>query len=135
MARAVRGVGPARLSFVLGAWLFVLCVVVQVFLVGLDIFAKAGGSIHREFAYVYGWLAPILVLIGGAARIPARTRALSLLVLVLFAAQTVLPSLHERFPILAALHPVNALAIFGLAIVMARQATDFIRQGPAVAQP
>lgn len=130
MAPEVRGSGLARLGFVTGSWLFVTCLVIQVFLVGLDVFARLGGSVHRDFAYVYGWLAPILVLLAEAARVPRRTRTLTVVLLVLFAVQTVLPSLRDQVPILAALHPVNALAIFGLAIVVARQATGLIRPDP-----
>jgi heme A synthase len=130
MAPEVRGSGLARLGFVTGSWLFVTCLVIQVFLVGLDVFARIGGSVHRDFAYVYGWLAPILVLLAEAARVPRRTRSLTVVLLVLFAVQTVLPSLRDQVPILAALHPVNALAIFGLAIVVARQATGLIRPDP-----
>lgn len=135
MARAVRAIGPARLGFLAGAWLFVVCVLIQVFLVGLDIFAKVDGSIHRDFAYVYGWLAPVLVLLSGAARVPAGTRSLTLVLLVLFAMQTVLPSLRDEVPILAALHPVNALAIFAIAIAIARRATEWVRPADPAANP
>ena len=129
MARAIRSIGPARLGFLVAAWLFVAGVLIQVFLVGLDIFAELDGAVHRDFAYLYGWLVPILVLLAGAARVPSRTRSLTLLLLVLFAAQTVLPSLRDQVPVLAALHPVNALAIFAIGIVIARRATEWIRPG------
>lgn len=135
MARALREIGPARLGFVVGAWLFVACVVLQVVLVGLEVFAKLGGSIHQDFAYLYGWLAPVLVLLSGAARLPAGTRSLTLVLLLLFAAQTVLPSLRDQFPLLAALHTVNALAIFALAIVVARRATVAVRRPPEPGEP
>lgn len=135
MARAVREIGLARLGFVVGAWLFVACILIQVLLVGLDIFSNLGGSIHRDFAYLYGWLAPLLVLLGAAARVPRETRLMTMVMLVLFAAQTVLPSLRDQFPVAAALHPVNALAIFALAIAVARRATDLIRPRPGVGEP
>ncbi len=128
MADAVRAIGPARLGFMLAAWLFVVSVVVQTLLVGLDIFADLGGSIHRDFAYVYGWLAPILVLLAGLARAPKDLRSISLVLLLLFAAQTVLPSLKDQLPLLAAFHTVNALVIFGLAVLLARRATAWVRQ-------
>ena len=134
MAPEVPGSGLARLGFVTGSWLFVTCLVIQVFLVGLDVFARIGGSVHRDFAYVYGWLAPILVLLAEVARVPRRTRTLTVVLLVLFAVQTVLPSLRDQVPILAALHPVNALAIFGLAIVVARRATGLIGPDPGHAE-
>ena len=56
-------------AFVVLAWLFVGCLVVQFFLVGLDVFEALGESeLHRDFAYTYGWLAPGLVLLAGLAR-------------------------------------------------------------------
>jgi hypothetical protein len=125
MASGARRIGPARLGFLAAAWLFVAGVVIQVFLVGLDIFGVLDGAVHRDFAYVYGWLAPILVLLSGAARVPTGTRRLTIVLLVLFAAQTVLPSLRDQVPLLAALHPVNALAIFALGVVVARRATEW----------
>jgi hypothetical protein len=128
VARMLRSIGLARLAFLASAWVFLACLVIQTFLVGLDVFARLGSSTHRDFAYVYGWLAPILVLLGGAARVPTGTRWLTVALLVLFAVQTLLPSMREDVPLLAALHPVNALLIFALAIVVARRTTDTIRQ-------
>jgi hypothetical protein len=130
MAHAARAIGPARLGFVLAAWLFVVSVVIQIILVGMDIFADLGGDIHRDFAYVYGWLAPLLVLLASVARVPTGLRSLSLVLLLLFAAQTVLPSLKDQFPLLAAFHTVNALAIFGVGLILARRATEWVRQVP-----
>lgn len=127
MAHAVRAIGPARLAFLVGTWLFAACIVIQVFLVGLDLFARLGGSVHRDWAYIYGWLAPILVLLAAWARVPTATHRLTVLLLVLFAIQTVLPSLRDQLPILAALHTVNALAIFAVSVVLARRAIGLVR--------
>jgi hypothetical protein len=132
MASAIRAMGPARLGFALAAWLFLVCLVVQVVLVGLEIFAEVGGSLHRDFAYVYGWLTPILVLLGGLARVSARLRWLTVVLLVLFAVQTVLPSLAEQLPLVGAFHTVIALAMFWLAVVVARRATGLIRPGRTI---
>jgi hypothetical protein len=129
MARTVRKIGPGRLGFLLASWLFVACVLVQVFLVGLDVFAKVDSSLHRNFAYLYGWLAPALVLLSGTARVPSGIRTMTVTLLVLFAIQTVLPSLKDQFPTLAALHTVNALAIFALGMAIARRATEWARDG------
>lgn len=135
MARGLGEIGRARLVFAAAAWLFVACILVQVFLVGLDLFAKLDGSIHRDFAYLFGWLAPALVLLARAAHAPAGTRTLTLVLLVLFALQTVMPSLRDRYPMVAALHPVNALVIFAVAVVIARRASVGIRERIAKSQP
>jgi mercuric ion transport protein len=117
----------ARLAYLGAAWVFLACLVVQLFLVGLDLFEALGdASVHREFAYLYGWLAPALVLLAGVGRLPGRRVALTALLLVLFAVQTYLPSLADRAPLLAAFHAVNALAIFWLTLHLAVTSRDLV---------
>jgi hypothetical protein len=135
MAAAVGRHGIAQWAFAAVAVLFVGCLFVQVFLVGLDIFAEAEAeaeaTIHRDFAYVYGWLTPVLILLAGFAGAPKPTRQLTIVLVVLFAIQIVLPSLRDTIPILAALHAVNALAIFAVAMVLAGRAIDLLRTNAA----
>jgi hypothetical protein len=122
MGREDRTREVARLGYGLVAWAFLACVLVQAYLVGVDVFSEGDGAAHRDFAYLYGWLTPVLVLLAAAARLPRGTRALTIVLLVLYAVQTVLPSQKDAFPLLAALHTPNALAIFAIAIVLARRA-------------
>lgn len=122
MARVDRVAGWPRLAFAVAAWAFLAGVVVQVFLVGIDLFAGGDSGVHRDFAYVYGWLAPVLVLLAGAADVSGRGRALAVALVVLFAIQVVLPTLRESYPGLAILHTPNALAIFALAVALVQRA-------------
>jgi hypothetical protein len=122
MGRPNRAREVARLGYAMVAWVFLGCVLVQAYLVGVDVFSGGDGATHRDFAYLYGWLTPVLVLLAAAAQLPTGTRALTILLLVLYAVQTVLPSQKEAYPLLAALHTPNALAIFAIAIVLARRA-------------
>ena len=124
--------GIARVAFAAVALVFVGCLFGQVFLVGLDIFADAGATIHRDFAYVYGWLTPVLILLAGFAGAPKPTRRLTIILLALFAIQIVLPSLRHTVPMLAALHAVNALAIFAVAMALAGRSLDLLRGKPIV---
>lgn len=130
---AVREMGLARVLLAVGAWLFVVCVLIQIFLVGLDIFAKVDASFHRDFAYTFGWLAPALVLLSRTRGVSRRTQSLALVLLLLFAIQTVLPSLRQYLPVFGGLHTVNALAVFGVGATLARRATAEIRENPAPA--
>jgi hypothetical protein len=116
----------ARQAFFAGSWLLVACLAVQLFLVGLDVFEVPGGigKVHRQFAYLYGWLVPVLVLLAAAARLPRWFRLTTVLLLVLYAVQTYLPSLQERLPLLAATHAVNALAVSSLAVAVAWRARE-----------
>lgn len=127
-ARAVmspdRTVRLARLALLATAWTFVACLAIQLFLVGLDVFASVGGEemgtgVHREFAYVYGWLAPLMVLLAVTARLPRIRLIQAVALLVAFALQTYLPTLADGAPLLAAVHSVNAILVVWLALSLA----------------
>lgn len=125
-----------RLAFIGVAWLFLACVVVQVFLAGLGVFAGAQNfTLHREFGYLFGWLTLVLLLLALVGRLGRRWIGLSALMLVLFAFQSVFVALREVIPEAAALHPVNALAIFGLALHVARRSRALASSSPAGVEP
>lgn len=110
----------ARILFAGVAWLFLACVVVQVFLAGLAVFGDNDFSRHREFGYMFGLLTLVMIVLSLAGRMPRRWVGGSALLLVLFALQSVFVLLRTSNPTLAALHPVNALAIFWVAQGLAR---------------
>ena len=119
--RSVRWLGRA---FPAVAWLFVGCVVVQFFLVGLRFFdVEPWTQLHRDFAYTYGWLTPILVLLAASPAGSRRALRLAIALLVLFAVQTFLPLLAEVAPLIAAVHSVNALVVAWLALRLAQTAS------------
>jgi hypothetical protein len=115
-----------RWLHVAAAVLFVATIVIQVFLAGAAI-ANLGGSgdfaAHAGFGYSAVGLASLLVLLTAiAARVGRRRVAIAFGMLVLYVIQTVLPHLKDTATWLAALHPVNALFLFGIAIWYARGA-------------
>jgi hypothetical protein len=119
-----------RIAFALVAWLFLLAIVVQVFLAGVGLFVPGFDmfAAHRQV----GWLlhgGPVLVLLAAAVAGAGRTTIwLSVALLVLVGFQPFLPTMRADLPWIAALHPVNALAIFGLAITIARRSVGLLRQ-------
>jgi hypothetical protein len=113
----------SRAALAAVAWLFVGCLVIQFFLVGLNAFEADPWELHRDFAYLYGWLAPALVLLAGLARAERHVFLLAVAVLVAFGIQTYLPTIADRLPELASIHAVNALAIVWLAVRLARGAS------------
>jgi mercuric ion transport protein len=122
-----------RLAYIGVAWLFLACVVVQVFLAGLGVFAGAHNfALHRDFGYVFGWLTLLLLLLALGGRLGRRWIGLSTLILVLFALQSVFVALREVLPAAAALHPVNALVIFGVALHVARRSRTLIGEASGV---
>ena len=121
----VRG---ARYAFVALAWAFVAGVVLQVFFIGLGLFA---GSENLELHVTFGWilhLFPILILVAAALARAGRTRILQATALaVTVFIVPILAILRADTPVLAAFHPVGALLAFWLAIVVARGATSLLR--------
>ena len=111
-----------RQAFRIVAWLFVACLPIQFFLVGLDVFEADPNDLHRDFAYTYGWLTPALVVLAGLGRFPIRLQLMTALLLVLFGVQTYLPTIAEQLPWLAAFHAVTALLVVWLAVRVARAA-------------
>ena len=108
------------------AVIFIGAIVVQVFLAGAAI-ANLGGSgdfsTHIEFGYTWvGLAAAALVVTALVARRPRREVGITAGLLVLYIVQTFLPSLKGTSPALAALHPVNAMFLFGIAGWYARRA-------------
>jgi mercuric ion transport protein len=123
-----------RYAYIGVAWLFLGCVVVQVFLAGLGVFVGLENfELHREFGYLFGWLTLVLLILAIAARLGRRWIGLATVLLVLFAFQSVFVALREVLPAAAALHPVNALAIFGVAFHTATRSRTLARRESSAA--
>jgi hypothetical protein len=122
----------ARWAYPILAWAFVLGLVLQVFFIGLGLF---GGRENIELHIAFGWLlhlAPLLVLLAAALSRAGRkhwTWALSLVAVMFFV--PILPILRDASAVVAALHPVLALAAFWVSVVVARQSLEVVRQPAA----
>ena len=118
-----------RVAFAVVAWLFVAAIVVQVFLAGVGLFVRGFDtfSYHRAL----GWLlhlGPLVVVLFAWGAHPGRTTMwLSGLLILLVGIQPFLPAMRDDAPFVAALHPVNALAIFAVGLVIALRATSLAR--------
>jgi hypothetical protein len=111
------------------AVLFVACVVVQVFLAGVGLFGAGSMSLHTGFGWVVA-MVPIAILAATApARAGRRTSVAAAGLLVLAVIQVSLPGLRSAAPVVAALHPVNALLLFGGGLAMARRCLDLAGSG------
>jgi hypothetical protein len=124
-----------RIAFAFVAWLFLVGVVVQVFFAGIGLFGRGIDpfSLHVQL----GWLLHIgplpVLLLAWAAGAGRATIWLSVALLILVGIQPFLPAMRTDLPFVAALHPVNALAIFGLAAIVARRSWALARQPTAAA--
>jgi len=101
------------------AGIFALGVLLQAFLAGAAL-PQLGGNgdfaSHREVGYtLMGIVALVLVIVAGLSRADRAQIWGSIAVFVLYIVQTILPPLRSSSPILAALHPVNAIILFVIA--------------------
>lgn len=126
----IRSLSRQALPIVAGV--FVACALIQVFLAGRGVFDDPQAFItHREFGYLFGWLTLVVLVLAVAGRQARRVTALSALLLVLFAFQSIFVALRTSQPQLAALHPVNGFFIILVAIVIARM-TWTVRRETAI---
>lgn len=118
-------VRAARYAYLGLAWAFLVGVIVQVFFIGLALFAgRENLALHVNFGWILH-LAPILILAAAAlARAGGRriVEAAALAVVVFIV--PILATLRADLPVAAALHPVGAMLAFWLAIVVARSASS-----------
>ncbi|MGH2456916.1 MAG: DUF6220 domain-containing protein [Candidatus Limnocylindria bacterium] len=120
-----------RYIFVATAALFVAAVVVQVFLAGVGLFGAGEMTTHVEFGYLVATLPLLPLLLAWPARVGGRTAALCAASLLAAQVQTFLPLARDSAPMVAALHPVNALVVFGLGLLVARRGLALLRSGDA----
>jgi Family of unknown function (DUF6220) len=114
------------------AWAFVAGVIVQVFLIGLGLFADPDAvELHVGFGWIVH-LFPILIVVAAAIARAGRRRILqaAALAAIMFVVP-LLPGLRGSAPVVAALHPVLALLAFGAAVGVAIAATRFAQAGRA----
>ena len=103
-------------AFLVVSALFVGCVIVQLFLAGLGVFDDPRAFLtHRDFGYLFGWLAVGMLVLAIVGRLPRRQLLLVVAIIVAFALQSVLIALRTDALMLAALHPLNGMLISCLA--------------------
>jgi hypothetical protein len=121
----------ARYAYAILAWGFVVGVVLQVFFIGLALFSDPSSvENHRTLGWILH-LVPIVILAAAALSRAGRRHwqwALAMAVVVF-----IVPILATMSDVLGALHPVGALITFWLAIVVARNSLEAIRQTDAAA--
>ena len=114
------------------AWLFVATVILQVFLAGMALFAGTGFQTHIDFGYTFPGLASLALLIATiVAGMSRREVGWAFAVLLLYVVQTILPNLRSSLPIVAALHPVNAVLLFAIGSAIALRSRRAAAASPA----
>ena len=123
----------ARYAFVVLAVAFAAAIVLQVFFIGLGLFAGSENlALHREFGWILH-LAPLLVLVAAALGAAGRARILQAVALVVVVwIVPILAAVRADLPMVAAFHPLGALLAFVLSLVVARGSVELLRdESPA----
>ena len=120
-----------RMLYLIVAWLFPVAILVQVFLVGLSLFTtQPYWDAHIGFGHSIVLLPALQVLLAYLGKIPPPAKGLTWLSLGLTLIQTeVFAMIRTAVPTLAALHPVLALVLFALALIIAVRARTVVRAG------
>jgi hypothetical protein len=117
------------------SWLFLVAVVVQVYFAGLMLFGQESGSgLHENTGYILGTAGGLFLFLPPLARAGATTIIMGVMLTLVTFFQPNLTFARDT-PVIAALHPVNALLILALAILMVRRATELVREGGPVGVP
>ena len=118
----------ARYAFVVLAVAFAAGIVLQVFFIGLGLFAgSANLALHREFGWILH-LAPLLVLVAAALAAAGRTRMVQAAALVVVVwIVPILAAVRADLPMVAAFHPLGALLAFVLSLFVARGSVRLLR--------
>jgi hypothetical protein len=116
----------SRRGYLALAWVFAGCVAAQVFFAGLATFVDAASwRWHTTFVHAFELLPLLMLPAAFLARAPAAMRRLTGALFALIWLQYLTANIGG---IAAALHPVNALIIFWVAVHLGQRAWRVLRQ-------
>lgn len=118
-----------RIIFLSIAWLFPVAILVQVLFVGLSLFTERPyWDAHITLGHTIGILPILLVILGYLGRLPRWMIILTWLALGTYLVQAeVFAAIRADAPFFAAFHPVLALVLFALAVIIALRARTMVR--------
>jgi len=102
------------------AGLILFGLLVQFYFAGVGLFGAGPMTYHRALGNLLWLLTVLPVLVALAGRLGRRRIGHAVLLLALMTLQIALPSLRDSASLVAALHPVNALALLAISYVMVR---------------
>ncbi|MHB1133979.1 MAG: DUF6220 domain-containing protein [Chloroflexota bacterium] len=126
----------SRTAYLVIAWLGVLGILLQVFLVGLSLLGgQPSWDAHIGLGHSYLLLPLLMVILAYVGRLPRPDKRLTWLFfgVYIFLAE-IFAIIRGAVPILAALHPVLALVLFALSTLLAWRAWGLAR-APSPANP
>jgi hypothetical protein len=124
----------ARRALILFTALFLMAVVVQILTAGFGIFGATSLDLHEDLGFTLTHGLSILIFLAAlVAWIGGTDLALAFLIGALTTVQVFLPELDNRW--IAGLHPVNALLLFLLTLVLLWRVRPVPSTGPVSRTP
>ena len=106
------------------AWLFLACIVAQVFIAGMATFSDAANwSVHKSFVKMFALVPFIMFLLTFVSDIKGLKRWITLGLFVLVVVQFLTIQVFSSVEVIAALHPVIALLMFWGSVRTVRRAS------------
>ena len=110
---------------------FLVGLFLQLLFIGFGVFPRSGDpspfALHRTWGFILGDISVVLFLLALTVRPGWKTVLMAFVVgLLTFLVQPVLVDQRHGAPIVAAFHPVNALVIFWLTLVLIRRSTALV---------
>lgn len=112
-----RGIAQAQQGL---AKLTLLGLLVQFYLAGVGAFGADTWDLHMTWGYIMGIPILLLLILALIGRLGRRRIGMTALAVVLFIVQVILAQIRTDAAYVAALHPVNALAIMGVVAATSR---------------
>ena len=127
----------SRYAYAAVAWLFVVGILMQVFLVGLSLLGRQPSwQIHIGLGHTLGILALLMVVLAYVGALPHPFKRLTWLTVAIYVLLAdVVIFLRDSALVVAALHPVLALMLFAIASGLALRATRLVRDLAEEATP
>jgi len=117
-----------RVIFAALSVLFFIAIVFQVFLAGVALFANSSQwAVHKSFVVYFEFIPIVMLVLAFFGGIPKKLRWHSLALYLMVAFQYMTIGLSGKFPYVTALHPVIAMLLFWLSIVVLRTSLALIK--------
>jgi uncharacterized protein DUF6220 len=122
----------SRYAYTAVAWLFVIGILTQVFLVGLSLLGRQPSwQIHIGLGHTLGILALLLVILAYVGALPYPFKRLTWLTFALYVLLAdIVIFMRDSIPVVAALHPVLAITLFAFTTNLALRALRLVRAQP-----
>ncbi len=121
----------SRYAYAAAAWLFVVGILTQVYLVGLSLLGQQPSwQTHVGLGHGLSIVALLMVALAYTSRLPRPMKPFTWLNLVIdILLADVVIFMRGSAPLVAALHPVLAILLFGIAGFLAMRAWQLVREG------